>query len=72
MFLCLEQITSLMPCCLRVVGLSVCALTWNLEADIFSGLAYAVDTLACTSAQDCIQQAVISVFLDNVESPYGV
>ena len=61
-----------MLCCLRVVGLTVCASTWDWEGDVFSRLAYAIDTLICTSAQHFIQQAMISVFLDNVESPYGV
>jgi hypothetical protein len=60
------------PYCLRLVGLTVCDSTWSWEGGVFSRLANSIDTPLCTTAQHCIEQTLISVFLDNVKSPYGI
>ena len=76
-FLCLEQTTEFWSLATYAVLSKVSSvnsmwLSVELGRRLFSRLANAIDTLLRKSAQHCIQQAVISVFLDNVENPYGV
>jgi len=61
-----------MPYRIRLVELTVCHSKWNWEGEMFSRLQNSIDSVLCTRAQHRIQQAVISVFLDNAKSSCGV